>query len=40
MGDYDGEIKPISNTQQYKMCGNAVTVNIVSEVVKNCKAIL
>jgi DNA (cytosine-5)-methyltransferase 1 len=40
MGDYDGEIKPISNTQRYKMCGNAVTVNIVSEVVKNCKAIL
>lgn len=39
-GDYDGEIKPVSNTQRYKMCGNAVTVNIVSEVVKNCKAIL
>ena len=40
MGDYDGELKPISNTQRYKMCGNAVTVNIVSEVIKNCKAIL
>ena len=39
-GNYDGEIKPVSNTQRYKMCGNAVTVNIVSEVVKNCKAIL
>ena len=28
-GNYDGVIKPISKTQRYKMCGNAVTVDIV-----------
>jgi DNA (cytosine-5)-methyltransferase 1 len=29
IGNYDGVIKPISKTQRYKMCGNAVTVDIV-----------
>lgn len=28
-GNYDGEVKPISRTQRYKMVGNAVTTNIV-----------
>lgn len=28
-GNYDGVIKQISRTQRYKMCGNAVTVDIV-----------
>jgi DNA (cytosine-5)-methyltransferase 1 len=28
-GNYDGVIKEISRTQRYKMCGNAVTVDIV-----------
>jgi DNA (cytosine-5)-methyltransferase 1 len=35
-GNYDGMVKPMSNTQRYKQCGNAVTVDVVSEVAKNC----
>jgi DNA (cytosine-5)-methyltransferase 1 len=35
-GDYDGEVKPVSNTQRYKQCGNAVTVNVVEAVAKKC----
>ena len=27
MGNYDGEVKTMSNTQRYKQCGNAVTVD-------------
>jgi DNA (cytosine-5)-methyltransferase 1 len=33
-GNYDGEIKEVSKTQRYKMCGNAVTVNVVTEIGK------
>ena len=29
MGNYDGQVKEISRTQRYKLCGNAVTVAIV-----------
>jgi len=39
-GDYDGEIKKVSNTQRYKMCGNAVTVDMVEVVISKCNAIL
>ncbi|HAI18194.1 MAG TPA: hypothetical protein DCM10_09325, partial [Xanthomarina gelatinilytica] len=39
-GDYDGDIKPVSNTQRYKMCGNAVTVDIVAKVVEKIKPLL
>ena len=28
-GNYDGEIKEISKTQRYKLCGNAVSVDVV-----------
>lgn len=35
-GNYDGEVKPMSNTQRYKQCGNAVTVDVVAAVAKNC----
>jgi DNA (cytosine-5)-methyltransferase 1 len=35
-GNYDGETKPMSNTQRYKQCGNAVTVNVVEAVAKRC----
>lgn len=28
-GNYDGTVKEIPKTQRYKMCGNAVTVNVV-----------
>jgi DNA (cytosine-5)-methyltransferase 1 len=31
-GIYDGEVKKISNTQRYKQCGNAVTVDVVKAV--------
>jgi len=33
-GNYDGEIKEISKTQRYKMCGNAVTVDVVESIVE------
>ena len=36
-GNYDGEVKEVSNTQRYKMCGNAVTVDVVYLVVLQCK---
>lgn len=35
-GNYDGEVKLMSNTQRYKQCGNAVTVDVVAAVAKNC----
>lgn len=35
-GNYDGEVKPVSNSQRYKQCGNAVTVDVVSAVAKKC----
>lgn len=38
-GDYDGEVKPISNTQRYKQCGNAVTVDVVKAVAEKIKPI-
>jgi DNA (cytosine-5)-methyltransferase 1 len=31
-GIYDGEIKEMSNTQRYKQCGNAVTVDVVQAI--------
>ena len=31
-GVYDGEVKMMSNTQRYKQCGNAVTVDVVKAV--------
>jgi DNA (cytosine-5)-methyltransferase 1 len=36
LGNYDGETKPMSNTQRYKQCGNAVTVDVVEAVAKRC----
>ena len=36
-GNYDGEVKKISNTQRYKQCGNAVTVDIVALVAEAVK---
>jgi DNA (cytosine-5)-methyltransferase 1 len=38
-GLYDDEVKPMSNTQRYKQCGNAVTVDIVSLVAEQLKPI-
>ena len=31
-GVYDGEVKKMSNTQRYKQCGNAATVDVVKAV--------
>ena len=31
-GIYDGEVKEMSNTQRYKQCGNAVTVDVVQVI--------
>lgn len=39
-GNYDGEIKEISKTQRYKMCGNAVTVNVVQEIGNRLRNVL
>ena len=36
-GIFDGEIKEISDTQRYKMCGNAVTTNVVRDVFEQIK---
>jgi len=36
-GNYDGEVKKVSNTQRYKQCGNAVTVDIVASIAEKIK---
>ena len=36
-GIYEGEVKKMSNTQRYKQCGNAVTVDIVALVAEAVK---
>ena len=36
-GDYDGEVLPMSKTQRYKQCGNAVTVDIVQAIAEKIK---
>ena len=36
-GEFDGEVKPMSDTQRYKQCGNAVTVNVVQAVAERLK---
>ena len=36
-GNYEGEVKKMSNTQRYKQCGNAVTVDIVALVANAVK---
>jgi len=33
-GNYEGEIKEISKTQRYKLCGNAVTTKVVENIGK------
>ena len=36
-GEFDGEVKPMSDTQRYKQAGNAVTVNVVQAVAERLK---
>lgn len=38
-GNYDGEVKAVSNTQRYKQCGNAVTVDVVQSIANKCKSL-
>ena len=38
-GDYDGEIKKMSDSQRYKQCGNAVTTDVVKAVAEQIKPI-
>ena len=40
VGNYDGSVERISNTQRYKMCGNAVTVDVVAAVANKLKPLL
>jgi len=39
-GIYDGEAKKMSNTQRYKQCGNAVTVDVVQAIANKLRPIL
>jgi DNA (cytosine-5)-methyltransferase 1 len=39
-GIYDGEVKKMSNTQRYKQCGNAVTVDIVALVAEAVRPLI
>jgi DNA (cytosine-5)-methyltransferase 1 len=39
-GNYDGEVKKMSNTQRYKQCGNAVTVDVVQAIAEKIKPLL
>ena len=36
-GDYVGEVKEMSNSQRYKQCGNAVTVDVVQAIAEKLK---
>lgn len=36
-GNYDGEVRPMSNTQRYRQCGNAVTVDVVEAIATKIK---
>jgi len=36
-GIYDNEVKKMSNTQRYKQCGNAVTVDVVQAIAEKIK---
>ena len=38
-GEFDGKVVPMSDTQRYKQCGNAVTVNVVQAVAERINKI-
>lgn len=40
LGNFDGVIKPISNTQRYKMCGNGIVVDVLTHIFKRLGAVL
>ena len=37
MGDFDGVVKPISKSQQYKMLGNGWTIDVISHILEGMK---
>ena len=37
MGNFDGVVKPISNSQQYKMLGNGWTINVITHILEGMK---
>jgi len=37
LGNFNGEIKKISNTQRYKMLGNGFTVEVIAHILKDIK---
>jgi site-specific DNA-cytosine methylase len=37
MGDFNGNVKKVSNTQRYKMLGNGFTVDVIAHILKNIK---
>ena len=39
-GNYDGQIRPMSDTQRYKQMGNSVTVRVVMEIAKKIKNLI
>ena len=39
VGDFDGVITSMSDTQRYKQAGNAVTVDVVTAVAKKIRSL-
>ena len=37
MGDFDGVVKPISKSQQYKMLGNGWTIDVIAHILEGMK---
>lgn len=37
VGDFNGNVKKVSNTQRYKMLGNGFTVDVIAHILKNIK---
>jgi DNA (cytosine-5)-methyltransferase 3A len=37
MGNFDGVVKPISNSQQYKMLGNGWTIDVIAHILEGMK---
>ncbi len=37
MGNFDGVVKPISKSQQYKMLGNGWTIDVIAHILEGMK---
>jgi len=40
VGDFDGVVTPISDTQRYKQAGNSVTVDVIQAIAKKIKKVI